>query len=326
MTPDPILVERFRNDLAALVPAGTPLGIAVSGGADSLALLLLAHAAASGRVEAATVDHGLREESADEARLVATVCDRLGIPHAILTADWTEKPQSALQERARDERYRRLGSWMDERGLDALATAHHADDQAETLLMRLARGSGLQGLAAIRALSVVPGSTKALVRPLLGWASADLKQICAAAGLDPVDDPSNHDDRFERVRVRRFLATSDLLLPERLARSAACLGDAEDALAWAMEAHWRECVEEAAGAIAYRPCGAPAEIVRRVVARAILILASEGQSVDLRGGEIDRIVAALTRGGTATLRGVLCVGGDAWRFSRAPARQPRLER
>src|SRR5206468_9371626 len=138
-----------------------------------------------------------------EAEMVAEVCAGVGVPHAILTAIWGDKPATAIQERARQERYRLLGQWAKERELDIIATAHHLDDQAETLLMRLARGSGVRGLAGMRPRSVSPGAHVRLLRPLLGWRRAELEDICAATGLTPVADPSNQDARFERVRVRR---------------------------------------------------------------------------------------------------------------------------
>src|SRR5215207_1808786 len=151
MVLDPVFLDRFRADLDALSARGERIGIAVSGGADSLALLLLAAAARPGAVEAATVDHALRRGSREEAEMVANVCAGLGVDHAVLTADWPEPPTSAIQERARDMRYRLLVAWLAERGLSALAAAHHADDQAETLVMRLNRGAGIRGLAAMRA-------------------------------------------------------------------------------------------------------------------------------------------------------------------------------
>jgi tRNA(Ile)-lysidine synthase len=95
---------------------------------------------------------------------------------------------------------------MEREGLDALATAHHADDQAETLLARLNRGSGVAGLAGVRARGIVPGTRLPLIRPLLGWRRADLGEVVAAAGLTPVQDPSNSDDRFDRARIRKALS------------------------------------------------------------------------------------------------------------------------
>ena len=147
----PIFVERFAADLGALLPSDARLGVAVSGGPDSLALLILAAATRPGRIEAATVDHGLRTESADEAAMVAGLCEQLGVPHRTLLADWPEAPTTNIQAEARAMRYRLLNEWAIDRGLSAVATAHHADDQAETLLMRLLRGAGIGGLSATRA-------------------------------------------------------------------------------------------------------------------------------------------------------------------------------
>jgi tRNA(Ile)-lysidine synthase len=109
------LVERFRSDLDSLIPPDARLGLAVSGGPDSLALLLLAAAARPGKIEAATVDHGLRPESRAEAETVAWICERLRVPHAILTIDWPSLPKTALQEKAREARYAALGRWLRER-------------------------------------------------------------------------------------------------------------------------------------------------------------------------------------------------------------------
>jgi len=319
MVPEPILVERFSADLDALIARDARIGVAVSGGPDSLALLLLAAAARPGRVEAATIDHGFRKEARDEAAMVANICDRLGIRHAALTARWSELPETAIQERARNQRYRLLGYWAEERGLDALATAHHAEDQAETVLMRLARGSGVRGLAGMRPRSVSPGVHIRLVRPLLGWRRAELEQVCSAAGVTPAADPSNQDERFERVRVRRALAALDWLDAGAVAHSAANLADADAALEWAARVEWDDCVHERRGSIAYRPSDAPVEIVRRVVSRAIRKLATEGE-FEPRGSELTRLVAALSDGGTATLRGVLCRGGSEWHFVPSPNR------
>lgn len=318
---DQSFLDRFRAALDALVEPASRVGVAVSGGADSLALLLLASAARPGAIEAATIDHGLRAEAKSEAAWVAEACGRLAVPHSILTARWSETPESAVQERARQQRYRLLGYWAEERGLGALLTAHHADDQAETLLMRLARGSGVRGLAAIRPRSVTPGSHVPLVRPLLGWRRSELEQVCSDAGLTPVADPSNHDEKYERVRVRRALAGLEWLDPAAVAHSAANLADADAALDWAMKNEWRHSVYERRGTIAFRPADAPAEIVRRIVSRAVRKLATEGDP-ELRGREVDQLLDVLTKGGEATLRGVRCSGGREWLFSAAPPRRP----
>jgi tRNA(Ile)-lysidine synthase len=320
MSPEPALVERFRRDLDSLVAPGAPIGIAVSGGPDSLALLLLAAQARPGRVEAATVDHALRPESRAEAETVARICERLAVPHTILTAAWEEKPDSAVQERARIMRYQLLGQWTRDRALAALVTAHHLDDQAETFLMRLMRGAGVRGLAGMRRVAPAPGTDVPLIRPLLGRRHSELVAVCAAAGLDPAQDPSNQDEQFERVRVRNALANTDWLDPEAIAASAAHLAEAEAALDWAADLEWQRGVTSDGREIAYTPSNAPPEIRRRLIGRALLALANEGGG-ELRGREIDRVLAALETGRRTTLRGVLCIGGPEWRFTRAPERR-----
>lgn len=317
----PEAVERFRRSLDALVDPAEKIGVAVSGGPDSMALLLLAAEARPGLVEAASVDHALRDGSRAEAELVAHLCERLGVRHAILTASWDEKPQSAIQERARAVRYALLGKWARDRGIEAVATAHHLDDQAETFLMRLARGAGVKGLAAMRRATRAPALGAALVRPLLGWRHDELASLCAAAGIEPVDDPSNDDEQFERVRIRRALADNQWLDPRAVAASASHIAEADAALHWATTLEWNRAVKAGGGRIHYRPTDAPREIRRRVVRRAILALATEGGGADPRGRELDQLLAALAGGRKATLRGVLCVGGREWRFARAPARK-----
>lgn len=314
-------IERFRRDLDAVVAPETSIGLAVSGGPDSLALLLLAAETRPLQVEAATVDHALRPESRAEAEMVGQLCERIGVPHAILTAEWEQKPETAIQERARIMRYRLLGDWARERGLTALATAHHVDDQAETLLMRLARGSGVKGLAGLRPVGRAANGSIAIVRPLLGWRHSELEAVCASAGADPIQDPSNEDEQFERVRVRKALAIADWIAPAAIAASAGHLAEADGALHWAATLEWQRAVIQGGGLIVYKPTDAPREIRRRIIRRAILTLATEGGGAELRGREIDQVLLALRTGRRATLRGVLCIGGPEWRFTRAPARR-----
>lgn len=295
-------------------PEGGRLGLAVSGGGDSLALLLLAHAACPGAVAAATVDHGLRAESGAEARAVAQICARLGVPHAILRVS---VPPGNVQAAARQERYRALGAWAAEARLDALATAHQADDQAETLLMRLNRGSGVAGLAGVRARGVVEGVPVPVIRPVLGWRRAELAQLVAAAGLMAVDDPSNADDRFDRVRMRKALADVGWLNHPGLSASAANLADADAALDWAAEREWREQVEWRQGSALYRPA-APRAVALRVLAR---IIAALGDGPP-RGQALARMYQALHAGRAATLSGVAARPlREGWRFRKAPPRR-----
>ncbi len=314
-------VKRFAASLDPIAAADGTIGVAVSGGPDSLALLLLAAAARPGRVEAASVDHGLRPEGADEAAMVAKLCAQLGVPHQILTVEWPEKPETALQERARNRRYALLGKWAEERGLATLVTAHHLDDQAETVLMRLIRGAGVRGLGAMRRIARAPVGRVPLARPLLGWRRSELEQVCADAGVTPAQDAGNKDQQYERVRVRTALAEADWLDPVAIATSARNLGEADAALGWATALVWRRAVKRDGEQLLFQAKGIPRELRRRVVARAIGRLASEGVGAGLRGREVDRLLAELAAGRKATLRGVLCIGGPGqWRFSKAPAR------
>lgn len=309
------LTARFSADLDRLVPGGDRLGLAVSGGPDSLALLLLAAAARPGLVEAATVDHGLRPESAGEAAMVADLCGRIGVPHAILPVALAA---GNLQAEARGARYAALAGWMEQRGLAALATAHHADDQAETLLMRLNRASGVAGLAGVRARGPVPGTRLPLVRPLLEWRRAELARTVAEAGLSAVDDPSNAADRFDRVRLRKALATADWIDVPALARSAAHIGDADLAIEWAARREWQEAVTRAPMGLTYRP-QAPRAIALRVMTRIITEL--DGPEPP-RGSAVGRVFDALVAGQAASIGNlVVRAGRDGWTFMKAPKRR-----
>jgi tRNA(Ile)-lysidine synthase len=299
-----------------------PIGLAVSGGPDSLALLILACAARPGQVEAATVDHQLRTDSRGEALRVAELCGLLGVPHHILPAD-KAPPAAGSQAWARALRYRLLARWARNRKLSALVTAHQADDQAELLAMRLNRGCGVRGLAGMRAISPVPGAPGLpLMRPLLGWRRAELEQLCRESGLVPAADPANADPRYERTRVRCLLeAAGEVLDPAALARSASALAEADAGIEWAAEREWRDHVQIAGEAMVYAPsAGIPDEILRRILVRAVQSLASEGPG-DLRGRELDPLLRQLRAGETATLRGVRCTGGKLWRFRPAAPRK-----
>lgn len=282
-------------------------------------MLLLAHEAVPGRFEVATVDHNLRAEGAAEAQAVAAICVRLGIPHAILRP--VVAPTGNLQANARAARYAALGDWAKARSLSAIVTAHHADDQAETLLMRLSRGAGARGLAGMRGHAAVPGHPNLpLLRPLLGWRKAELEAVVVRAGIEPARDPSNADPRFERVRVRAGLATAPWLDPVALAASAAHLTEADAALAWAAAREWDERVTQDDAELTYRPL-APRAVRLRVLERALAALGHEGTP---RGAEIARFHDALDAGRVATLGGVRgAAKGDCWRFSPAAPRKIR---
>lgn len=295
--------------LLAAIPASARIGLAVSGGPDSLALLLLAATERPGQVQAATVDHGLRAEARAEAEAVARICAERGVPHEILTVD----VQGSLQAAARSARYSALASWCQAHRLSHLATAHHLDDQAETVLMRLARGAGLAGLSGIRAeRALAPGVR--LVRPLLGLRKTELEAIVAAAGITPARDPSNDNPRFDRTAARRLLGQTELFDPARIAHSAAILAEAEAALVWATEQIEAERVTPAG----LDPSDLPAELVRRLVLRQFARF-----GVAPGGPELARLIGALEAGRAATLGGVKATPGKLWRFAPAPPRRNR---
>jgi tRNA(Ile)-lysidine synthase len=288
--------------------------LAISGGPDSLALLLLAHAALPGAVEAATVDHGLRPESSAEAHFVARICASLGVPHVTLAV---KLAPGNLQAEARAARYAALAGWADERKLAAIATAHHADDQAETLLLRLGRASGVAGLAGVRAVGHSAKDGVSVLRPLLGWRRDELGSIVAAAGIVPVQDPSNLDDRFDRVRIRKAIAGADWVDVPAMAASAAHLADADAALDWAAAREWAERVEHSPMGLIYRPL-APRAVALRVLVRIVAELDGETP----RGGAAARLFDALVARQPMSI-GCLVVRPlpEGWSFMKAPPRR-----
>lgn len=303
-------VTRFRTDLTALI-GETPgrVALAVSGGPDSLALLLLTHAAGFD-CAAATVDHGLRTESAAEAAFVGSLCTKLGLSHTVLTLGSPDKGN--LSHWARDARYGALAEWMDGGDFSFLLTAHHADDQLETMIMRLNRGSGVAGLSGIRA------KRGNVARPLLRWRKTELVALVAACGVDAVDDATNRDDRFDRARLRKELADADWLDPVAATISAAALAEAEEALAWTAQAYENRRVGEQGGTLSFDPKNLPRELVRRITLACLRRIVPRAEP---RGDEIDRLISALERGQTVTLAGVKCTGGAFWLFSPAPPRR-----
>jgi tRNA(Ile)-lysidine synthase len=219
------------------------------------------------RIEAATVDHGLRPESADEAKAVAALCARLGIGHRVL--EWKgAKPATRLQERAREARYRLLVDYAKAIGVDALMTAHHADDQAETVLFRLLRGSGVAGLRGMDLITARDGMT--IARPLIALRKRDLIAFAQARGAPFIDDPSNADPRFARTRLRALLAHlgQEGLDAEALDRLARRARETEEALAHlTAEVEARLGSEDAIDARAM--FAAPIAIAHRILARRI---------------------------------------------------------
>jgi tRNA(Ile)-lysidine synthase len=315
------------------------LVLAVSGGPDSTALLVLAarwraRLTSGPQLHAVTIDHGLRKESAKEAAAVAGLAKKLGVGHRVLR--WTgRKPQAGLQEAAREARYRLLAKEADRAAARLIVTAHTLDDQAETVLFRLARGSGLAGLGAMTAISPLPGdhpTEVVLLRPFLGVPKARLVATLRKEKIAFADDPSNRDPRFARPRLREVMPvlereglTADRLgiLSQRLRRADA-----------AIEA----VVARAAGAVSLAPWQAgrrvefdterlfnlPDEIVLRLVGRALSHVGDEGP-VEL--GKLESLCAAIaaadeSTGLRRTLAGALAIlGRGRLVIERAPPRR-----
>jgi len=327
---DPELIARFRGSVEELWPSqerGGPLGLAVSGGPDSLAMLLLAHAAMPDDIAVISINHGLRAEAADEVALVKAICGGLDVP---FTGVDVRVGPGNVQAKARDARYAAIVAWAREHAIGAVATAHHADDQAETLLMRLARGSGLAGLAGVRSWTSLPDSDVPLVRPMLWARKAELETLLADVGVEPVHDPSNANRAFDRVRVRDHLAEHDWLDAEAIATSAGHLAEGWRALEWYAEIDWEEMVSRDPAA-AVQPCYRYYANVPRVIQIETIcrIVAALGGQVTR--SEAGRAADRLWHGENASLGGVLAapsvekvakVGVEmrVWRFSPEPPR------
>lgn len=291
-----------REARAAFAPlARYPrLALAVSGGPDSLAALyLIARWRAEGDsnpdLTVLTVDHGLRAGSREEALMVSRVAASLGLPHAILPWPEAHGKTSALQARAREARYDLMAAYCHAHDIPAVVTAHHLNDQAETFLMRLKRGSGLDGLAAIPEESVWAGI--AVLRPLLDVPKARLAATLIEAGIAFADDPSNADPRFERARLR---ASQDALAklgltPEALARSAQRLRRARTALEDATTAFLGShgTVSDAGYCLLARDAliAAPAEIALRALARVLAGVGGRPGPIQL--AKLEALLAAL---------------------------------
>jgi tRNA(Ile)-lysidine synthase len=272
---------------APLLAGSSGVIVAVSGGPDSMALLALLAEWGEVRLCAATVDHGLRLESAVEADDVRAYCQIQGIPHETLR--WLgDKPASGLQAAARAARYALLTEHARKLGLSHLATAHHADDQAETVLMRLAAGSGIAGLAAMRPQSKRQGILH--IRPFLQIAKARLIKTCKARGIPFADDLSNRDARFARARLRHGMdvLTAEGLTVERLGRLASRAARADDALE-AVTASFMASLKEPDW---NRIAAQPEEIRLRVLGS---LLKSAGPSEALKLERLENLLQAIDK-------------------------------
>ncbi|MEX0838389.1 MAG: tRNA lysidine(34) synthetase TilS [Parvibaculum sp.] len=311
----PVLPEEFAERLCRHNPSNA-IAVAFSGGPDSLALLILAagwiRSRPGARLVALTVDHGLRAGSATEAAIAGQLASALDVPHRVLSWEGS-KPESDIQAAARDARYRLLAAACRELGVRDLLVAHHLEDQAETFLLRLRRGSGVDGLSAMPSERALDGSDPPvrLLRPLLDLPRGRLAATVARTGLEPVLDPSNENDRFDRVKIRQALVLFESLGFDAagFADTAARMGRVREVLeaevATLLAAHaglspFGHVEADAAGLVA-----APAETRLRALA-AILKVVS-GRTYGPRMERVMAIDAALlegTLGRGRTLNGV----------------------
>ena len=261
-------------------------------------------------IAAATVDHNLRSESAAEAKGVARQCAGLGVPHEILT--WQEVPKGNLQSAARDARIALLSEWAERRGLVGVALGHTLDDQAETVLMRLARGSGVDGLSGMAARRRA-GETLWL-RPLLGVSRLELRDYLEAKNVNWVEDPSNDDPGFDRVKARQAL---DVLAPlgitaSGLVETSARMARARSALETATLALARDAATvDAAGCVTLSVdslCQAEEEIALRLLAHSLCWVS--GQPYRPRMSSLTRLHKAVQNNEKTTLHGVEVVSNQ----------------
>lgn len=314
-TASPVTASEFAARLSVLTPSWA-LAVAFSGGPDSLALLVHAAQWAKRRkgvsLHAFTVDHGLRAASAAEATRAAAMAKALGVPHRILR--WKgEKPASGIQAAAREARYRLLVDACRAAGVHDLLVAHHLEDQAETFLLRLARGSGVDGLAAMAPERQLMEGEPAirLLRPLLDLPRERLLATVRRSGIAPIEDPSNENEAFDRVKARKALA---VLAPlgldaARLARTAEQMARARSALEAATAALLAEHARLSPFCHAEVDCeallAAPREIGLRALAA--IIRAVGGHDYAPRLDALEGVYNALeegTLGGGRTLSGV----------------------
>lgn len=321
------LADALREGLSKF--QGKALGIAVSGGGDSLALLYLAQdcaAAGCTRLEAATVDHGLRAESADEAQMVALHCKALGIAHQTLVWDG-RAAEGNLQANARQARYKLLSGWAQGQGLDAVLLAHTEDDVAETFLMRLARRAGAEGLAAMAEHFEREGVD--WLRPLLGVRRADLRAYLRARDIQWAEDPSNSDRAFDRVKAREALAALEPLGlgVAEIAASARNLAAENVALQRVTGEQAAKIANACFGGLSLNIEGFRAlspEIARRMVASAVLWIT--GAPYAPRAEACHRFLTTMQAGETQTLAGVMTftAKGNLW-LVREPSQAGETE-
>lgn len=311
------LLEEISAQLLPRPPA--KIGIAVSGGGDSVALLsLMAQFAKEHDIEVhvISVDHGLREGTQLEIKGVTAICAQLGVAHHVeYWSGWDGGGN--LQSQARDARYELIGDWAQANDIDVVALGHTMNDQAETVLMRMARGAGVDGLSAMSARRIHNGVT--WVRPLLAVSREDLRDYLRRENLQWSEDPSNENRDFERIRMRDALAVLEPLgiTVDALGQVAANMSDARAALDWQAFLAAKECATVVLGAIRidmrlFRVL--PTEIARRILIGALCWLSNANYAP--RRASVLQLQASIRNGVTCTLEGcqIQRMNDELWIF------------
>ena len=312
---DADILAQVRDHFKAGPP--TRIGVAVSGGGDSIALLHILHRCFNPdavTLNAVTIDHGLRPEAADEARQVADFCESLGVTHSTLRwRGWDGTGN--LQDQARRARYELLGDWARMHKVSVVALGHTADDQAETVLMRLGRAAGVTGLAAMPPRRTAHGVV--LSRPMLSLTREQLRSYLRTHQLRWIDDPSNDDLQFDRIKARQALTVLEPLgiTAQSLALVAGNMQQARDALDWYSFLAANDIAQVNGGDILldhrhFRTL--PEEIARRLISQAVTWIG--GSEYAPRRSAMTTVLDAARSRKSATLNGCQVVhhGANIW--------------
>lgn len=290
-------ILKFKEEIERILPLKNQLKIAISlsGGCDSTALVFLVNEILKQthwQLFCITIDHRLREDSTKEANQVSELMKQYGINHIIIS--WNgEKPKSNIQEKARIARYKLLTDFCNDNNIDYLLTAHQKNDQAENFIIRSEHGSGLYGLSGIP--KVTEFNQTKIIRPLLEFSREELQDFLIAKNIAWIEDPSNENEKFARVRARKFLNERPELI-DKLAYISKNLNNAKESIEYLLKRSIDELVEINQDAsidlLGFNQL--PQEIKFRMLAQILQIIGKESKMA--RGERIERLIDKLATG------------------------------